>query len=78
MEAKVRPYPPSDAAQAAALWNQVVEDGAAFPQTERLIAEAGARFCAEQSFMGIAVDGESGARLPFRKNVLTASGSVCA
>ncbi len=38
MEAKVRPYPPSDAAQAATLWNQVVEDGAAFPQTERLTA----------------------------------------
>ena len=41
MQIEIRPYAERDAAQAAAVWNEVVEEGDAFPQTERLTAESG-------------------------------------
>ena len=53
---KLRQYQKKDAAEAAEIWNQVVEDGAAFPQTELLDEIAGDRFFSEQSFTGIAED----------------------
>ncbi len=46
---------------AARVWNQVVEDGEAFPQLDFLEGEKAAAFFAEQSFTGVAVDEESGA-----------------
>ena len=46
---------------AARVWNQVVEDGEAFPQLDYLEGEKAAAFFAEQSFTGVAVDEESGA-----------------
>ena len=46
---------------AARVWNQVVEDGEAFPQEELLDEAAAAAFFAEQSFTGVAVDDETGA-----------------
>ena len=36
MEVTIRAYTPDDAAAAAEIWNQVVEDGVAFPQLELL------------------------------------------
>ena len=45
-----------------AIWNQVVDDGVAFPQLEPLTEESGRQFFAEQSFTGAAV-GEDGAVL---------------
>ncbi len=38
------------------IWNEVVQDGNAFPQTELLDIESGSDFFASQSFTGIAVD----------------------
>ena len=38
------------------LWNEVVEDGIAFPQEELLTEKTGAEFFAEQSYCGVAVD----------------------
>ncbi|WP_281692460.1 GNAT family N-acetyltransferase [Agathobaculum desmolans] len=60
MQIEIRPYVERDAAQAAAVWNEVVEEGDAFPQTERLTAESGAAFFTSQSFTGVACDAESG------------------
>ena len=37
-----------------AIWNQVVEDGIAFPQEELLTLETGAAFFASQSYTGVA------------------------
>ena len=54
MELTLRQYQKKDAFEAAAVWNQVVADGAAFPQTELLNEETGDRFFSEQSFTGIA------------------------
>lgn len=39
------------------LWNRVVAEGRAFPQTEALSAEEAARFFAGQSFTGVAETG---------------------
>lgn len=41
-------------------WNEVVEDGIAFPQEEMLDLTTGAAFFAEQTFTGVAVDTDSG------------------
>lgn len=42
------------------IWNKVVEDGTAFPQTEPLTEESGQDFFEEQSFTGLAYDEISG------------------
>ena len=42
-----------------AIWNEVVEEGVAFPQTESLDEDGGAAFFAEQSYCGVADDGEN-------------------
>ena len=39
-----------------ALWNEVVEDGIAFPQEELLTETTGTEFFASQSYCGVAVD----------------------
>lgn len=36
MSVRIRPYERTDAAAAAEIWNQVVEDGVAFPQMDML------------------------------------------
>ena len=61
MEPVIRAYEKKDAAAAAAVWNEVVADGVAFPQTELLDAEGGHAFFAAQSFTGLACDAETGA-----------------
>jgi L-amino acid N-acyltransferase YncA len=43
-----------------AIWNQVVEDGVAYPQEEGLTAESGAAFFAENTYTAVAEDPETG------------------
>ena len=50
-------------AAAAAVWNSVVKDGMAFPQTDVLDADAARAFFAGQSFTGVALDGDAVAGL---------------
>ncbi len=50
----VRSYREQDVAQMCRIWNEVVEEGAAFPQTESLDGETGSCFFAEQTFCGVA------------------------
>ena len=45
---------------AVEVWNEVVEDGVAFPQEDLLDPATGAEFFTEQTFTGIAVDSDSG------------------
>ena len=59
MSIVIRPFQREDVADAVRIWNQVVEDGVAFPQTELLDEVSGMEFFLEQSFTGIAVDEES-------------------
>ncbi len=42
---------------ASAIWNEVVDDGIAFPQLDNLSPEEGDEFFRSQSFTGLAVDG---------------------
>ena len=57
---KIKKYEKTDLKDAVMIWNQVVEDGVAFPQTEPLTEETGHTFFEEQSFTGIAYDERSG------------------
>jgi len=42
------------------IWNEVIEDGIAFPQTEPLTTAEAIRLFAEQSFTGVAEDQSTG------------------
>ena len=44
----------------AEIWNQVVEDGIAFPQEELLDEKSGREFFESQSLCGVAEDTDSG------------------
>ena len=52
---QIREYTRTDIAYMIAIWNEVVEDGIAFPQEDPLNAETGAAFFASQSYTGVAV-----------------------
>ena len=56
----VRAFQDGDVPAMTAIWNQVVEDGVAFPQTQALSEFEAARFFAEQDFTAVAADEESG------------------
>ena len=57
---KIKAYEKIEVAQVIAIWNRVVEDGVAFPQTECLDEKTGDAFFAQQSFTGVAYDEETG------------------
>ena len=50
----VRKYREADLDAMTAIWNEVVEEGGAFPQEEFLTRETGADFFAAQSYTGVA------------------------
>ena len=52
---EIRGYSQGDVEAMVRVWNEVVEDGIAFPQEVTLDAESGAAFFAEQSHCGVAV-----------------------
>ena len=60
MKIQIRAYKETDLDAMNAIWNEVVEDGAAFPQTELLNRQTGAAFFAGQTFCAVAEDTESG------------------
>lgn len=53
----VRKYEEKDILTMIAIWNEVVEEGIAFPQEECLTEESGRGFFAGQSYCGVAEDG---------------------
>jgi len=60
MNINIREYMAADAKSASEIWNQVVDDGVAFPQEEVLTPESGDAFFGEQTYTGIAENTESG------------------
>ncbi len=50
----VREYDQKDLADLIRIWNEVVEEGVAFPQEDFLDMESGADFFASQSYTGVA------------------------
>ncbi len=60
MRIEIRDYREADLPEMIAIWNEVVEDGVAFPQEELLDEETGKAFFAGQTYNGVAVDEDSG------------------
>lgn len=60
MNIKIREYRKEDIFQSIKIWNEIVEGGIAFPQTETLDEISGDEFFKSQSFTGIAFDSDSG------------------
>jgi len=60
MSIKVREFNENDIQAANEIWNEVVEDGVAFPQEECLTEKSGLEFFKSQSYTGIAYDEETG------------------
>ena len=56
----IRKYGAQDMEEAMNIWNEVVREGIAFPQLEELTRETADEFFSEQSYTGIAEDGETG------------------
>lgn len=57
---KVRAYQPEDLPAMIALWNEIVEEGNAFPQEDFLTTQSGEAFFRAQSWSAVA-EGEDGA-----------------
>ena len=56
----VREYQEKDLPAMIAIWNEVVEEGIAFPQEDLLGEQTGAAFFGEQSYCGVAEKEENG------------------
>lgn len=53
---KIRKYSENDVPAMVRIWNEVVEEGVAFPQLELLDEESGRAFFAAQTYCGVADD----------------------
>ena len=60
MNITIRGYSEADLPAMVSIWNEVVEDGAAFPQEEYLNVENGSEFFAAQTYTAVAEDTDSG------------------
>lgn len=60
MEIQVRAYTRADLPDLIRIWNEVVEDGVAFPQEDLLDASSGADFFAEQTYTAVAEERQTG------------------
>jgi len=54
MDITIRPYQESDVAEMIRIWNEVVEEGVAFPQEDDLTEETGRAFFAQQTRCAVA------------------------
>ncbi len=59
-EIQVRPYRLIDLPDMIQIWNEIVEEGLAFPQEELLTLRTGEKFFEEQTHCAVAVDSEMG------------------
>lgn len=60
MEIKVRAYEENDLPEMITIWNEIVEEGNAFPQEEPFTYETGKAFFAEQTYNAVAINTETG------------------
>ena len=60
MTCQIKKITPEDLPDAVAIWNHVVEEGVAFPQTDPLDEETGRIFFDSQTYTGIAYAVETG------------------
>ncbi len=60
MNIVIRQYEKNDISQMIDIWNEVVDEGQAFPQIDRLTVDSGNEFFSSQSFTGVAEDVDTG------------------
>ena len=60
MNIRIRKYTEADLPDMIQIWNEVVEDGVAFPQEDFLTQETGKEFFAAQTYNAVAEDTETG------------------
>lgn len=60
MQINVRKYTDDDVTSMIDIWNEVVEEGIAFPQKEGLTEETGKEFFSAQTYCGVAENTETG------------------
>ncbi len=60
MKIAVRAYKEEDLPEMIRIWNEIVEEGIAFPQEDLLDLETGKQFFAGQTYNAVAVDTDSG------------------
>ncbi len=58
MDVEIRKLEDADLAAAVGIWNEVVDEGIAFPQQEDLTEETGREFFTSQSYTAVAFDRE--------------------
>ena len=59
MDIVIREYQEQDLSEMIAIWNEIVEEGIAFPQEEFLTMDSGKDFFASQTYTGVAADTET-------------------
>ncbi len=75
---QVREYTKDDLPDMIRIWNEVVEDGIAFPQEEMLDTESGKAFFASQSYNGVAEeDGKVYGLYILHPNNIGRCGHIC-
>lgn len=78
MSIKVREYTPADLPEMIRIWNEVVDEGNAFPQEEFLTEQTGAEFFAGQSYCGVAEEnGELCGLYILHPNNIGRCGHIC-
>lgn len=60
MNITVREHTKQDISEMIRIWNEVVEDGIAFPQEEMLTMQTGEEFFAQQTYSAVAEDADTG------------------
>lgn len=76
--ATVRKLTEKDIPAAVSIWNKVVEEGKAFPQTEYLDEKSGAEFFAQQTYTAVAeLDGEVVGMYILHPNNIGRCGHIC-
>jgi len=74
----IRAYAQKDIPAMIGIWNEVVEDGIAFPQEDMLTPETGAGFFAAQSYTGVAEkDGDIVGLYILHPNNVGRCGHIC-
>ena len=73
----IREYTEKDIKQMISIWNEVVEDGIAFPQEDMLEEETGKEFFGSQSYTGVADDGNIVGLYILHPNNVGRCGHIC-
>ena len=75
---QIRAYTRADLAQMIPIWNEIVEEGIAFPQEDCLDRESGSAFFASQSYTGVAdTDGKIVGLYILHPNNIGRCGHIC-